>query len=92
MPRFANLSSGQLEMIRKFIEEAESVQERLGRFANFRKRDFNSHMPMSLDGHRRMLKVYEPMRPSLGGGHLLSAHQLVALLNEGEHPNSRQQG
>ena len=66
--------------------------ERLGRFANLRKRDLNSHMPMSLDGHRRMLKVYEPMRPSLGGGHLLSADQLVVLLNDGGHPNSRQQG
>ena len=56
------------------------------------KADLNSHLPMSLNGHRRMLKVYEPMRPSLRGGHLLSADQLVALLNERGHPNSRQQG
>ena len=52
----------------------------MNRFADFKGRDLNSHMP-SIDGHRRMVRVFEPMRKSLGGGRLLDTEQIIELLN-----------
>ena len=53
---------------------------KLDQFADFKGRELNSHMP-SIDGYRRMVQAFEPMKRGLGGGSLLSAAQIIALLN-----------
>jgi uncharacterized protein YfbU (UPF0304 family) len=53
---------------------------KLNRFADFKGRDLNSHMP-SIDGYRRMVRIFEPMRRGLGGGSLLGAGQIIELVN-----------
>ena len=42
---------------------------KLDRFADFKGRELNSHMP-SIDGYRRMVRAFEPMRRGSGGGGL----------------------
>ena len=59
----------------------------LGRFSSFGGRDLNSHMP-SIDGDRRMLSVFKPMRRSLSGGQL-GATSIIELLDELVHPDNR---
>ncbi len=56
----------------------------MGRFADFKGRDLNSHVP-SVDRYRRMVQVFEPMRVGLGGGSLLGAGQIIELLNAQRH-------
>jgi uncharacterized protein YfbU (UPF0304 family) len=56
----------------------------LNRFSHFKDRDLNSHMP-SIDGYRRMLRVFEPMKPNLGGGNDLTAGQIIDVLNAQRH-------
>lgn len=56
----------------------------LGRFQEFKGRAFNCHHP-SLASHRRMLAVFEPLRPSLGDSSL-TADQLVSILKARRHP------
>ena len=51
----------------------------LERFTRFQGRGLNSHMP-SLGAYRRMLQVFQPMRPTLSGGEL-SSSQIALLLN-----------
>ena len=51
----------------------------LKRFTDFSGRDLNSHMP-TLDGYRRMLRVFEPMRKTLLGVDL-NASQIVDLVH-----------
>ena len=61
---------------------------KLGRFSSFEGRgDLNSHHP-SLDMHRRMFRVFDPMRRTLIG-RTLTADELIAILNEKTHPENR---
>lgn len=60
---------------------------KLDRFADFKGRDLNSHMP-SIDGYRRMVRAFEPMRRGLGGGGLLGAGQIIELLNAQRHDST----
>ena len=60
----------------------------LGRFTNFKGRELNSHLPLSLEGYRRMLAVFLPLRPSLGPDDL-TAGQIIQLLRERLHPSRR---
>lgn len=60
----------------------------LERFQEFKGRSFNCHHP-SLDAHRRMLAVFEPLRASLADSSL-SVDQLTKLLQERVHPSRRE--
>ncbi|GAB4227751.1 MAG: hypothetical protein Kow0032_07190 [Methyloligellaceae bacterium] len=60
----------------------------LDRFASFKGRELNSHMP-SIDTYRRMLAVFEPMRRTLTGGEL-SVSQIIELLKAKTHPDYRE--
>jgi uncharacterized protein YfbU (UPF0304 family) len=51
------------------------------------KHDLNSHCP-SLDGYRRMLEVFAPLRRSIAGREL-SATEIIELLNARAHPENR---
>jgi uncharacterized protein len=53
--------------------------EETGEFERFQGRNLDAHMP-SLDGYRRMLRFYGPMRPAAGDPRL-GAHQIIALAN-----------
>ncbi len=57
---------------------AEFLINDLERFQSFKGKYMNSHSP-SLEGHRRMLKIFLPMRPTLVGGKL-SASQIIELV------------
>ena len=48
---------------------AHFLVEKMERFPDFKRRDFNSHMPMEA-AYRRMVAVFEPMRTSLVGREL----------------------
>jgi len=52
--------------------------EKMDRFARFKKRELNSHMP-TIGTYQRMLNVFEPMRASLVGTGL-DVNQLILLL------------
>ena len=58
----------------------------LDRFQEFKGRSFNCHHP-SLDTHRHMLAVFEPLRASLAGSSL-SVEQLARILKERVHARS----
>lgn len=60
----------------------------LDRFQEFKGRSFNCHQP-SLDAHKRMLAVFEPLRASLTDSSL-SVEQLTKILKERVHPSSRE--
>lgn len=60
----------------------------LDRFQEFKGRSFNCHHP-SLDAHRRMLAVFEPLRVTLTGSPL-SLEQLTTILKERVHPSRRE--
>lgn len=53
--------------------------EKMGRFERFQGRALNAHMP-SLEGYRRMLRVFAPMRPPVGDARL-GVQQIIALAN-----------
>lgn len=59
----------------------------LDRFAAFKGRDINSHLP-SIDAYRRMYRVFEPIRPSLVGA-TLTASQIIKFLQAMVHPDNR---
>jgi len=65
---------------------ASFLTKQLDRHTSLKGRIINSHMP-TIDGYRRMLAVFLPMRSSLGGGDL-SAGQITAVLNARRHPES----
>lgn len=67
---------------------ARFLVEKLGRFSEFKGRDFNSHYPGTLATHRRMFKAFEPIRESAVSGQL-SASQLIQILKERIHPDHR---
>lgn len=60
----------------------------MGRFANFKGRDLNSHAP-TLASARRMYRLFEPMRTGLGGGVELGADQIIKLMQAMAHPTNR---
>lgn len=61
---------------------------RLDRFKVFKGRGFNCHMP-SLDMHRRMLSIFEPIRKNLSGKPL-TVEDLTKILREITHPSRRE--
>jgi len=60
----------------------------LDRFQEFKSRSFNCHHG-SLDGHMRMLAVFEPLRTTLVDSSL-SVEQMTAILKERVHPSRRE--
>lgn len=60
----------------------------LNRFAEFKGRSFNCHHP-SIEIHRRMLRVFEPLRARLSTG-LLSVEALAHILKAMAHPSQRE--
>jgi uncharacterized protein len=69
---------------------ARFLVERLGKFEEFKGRDFNSHAP-SIDAYRRMLAVFLPLRNLLAQEyrHDLKTTELIELLKEQRHPERR---
>lgn len=72
----------------EYLGIARFVVEKLGRFERFSGRIKNSHFP-SLDMHRRMLKVFQPMFPHSVAGKNLSLEEVIAILKERVHPDNR---
>lgn len=60
----------------------------LDRFQEFKGRSFNCHH-RSLDGHKRMLSIFESLRASLADASL-SVEQLAKILNARIHPSHRE--
>ena len=63
----------------EYREIAHFLIEKTGKFERFQGRNLNSHMP-SLDGYRRMLCVFSPMRPPVGDARL-GVRQIIDLAN-----------
>jgi len=61
-----------------YISIARFLVDDLNRFSAFKGRELNSHMP-SIGLYRRMLRVFEPLRATLGQ-HELSADQVIQIL------------
>jgi uncharacterized protein len=57
--------------------------EKMGRFTRFQGREFNSHYP-TYASYRRMVAVFEAIRPSLVG-HGLSVNQIIEILQARRH-------
>jgi uncharacterized protein YfbU (UPF0304 family) len=70
-----------------YMATALFLVEELDRFREFSDRDFNCHHA-SIDSHRRMLNVFEPIRGTLMTSQL-SVGQLTAILQERVHPSNR---
>jgi uncharacterized protein len=73
----------------EYMGIAHFLVDELGRFTHFKGRDLNSHMPLSLDGYRRMLTVYRqspfsPLHPDE-----LTSTQITEILREQLHPERR---
>ena len=65
---------------------ANFLVNKMERFDIFKGRSLNSHMP-SIEGYKRMLSVFEPMRKNLG--HVdLSPEQIIELMNARMHPEN----
>ena len=62
------------------IDIALFLVNHLDLFERFKDRDLNAHMP-TIDGHRRMRAVFEPMIQTLTNGSELSSSQIINLLN-----------
>jgi uncharacterized protein YfbU (UPF0304 family) len=63
----------------EYVGAARFLIEKLDRFSNFKGRDLDSHVPMSLDANRRMHAVFGPMRASLADKSL-DAIQIMQIL------------
>lgn len=72
----------------EYMSVAMFLVNQLERFQEFKGRSFNCHHP-SLDAHRRMLAVFEPLRASLADSSL-SVDQLARILKERVHPSNRE--
>lgn len=59
----------------------------LDRFSEFKGRDLNAHMP-TIDTHRRMFSVFEPIRNTLTGRDL-NASEIIEILNAKMQPSRR---
>jgi len=64
----------------KYISAAQFLIDRLGRFRHFKGRGLNSHYP-SLEPHRRMVAVIEPMWPQEISNRNMTVPQLAKVLN-----------
>lgn len=58
----------------------------MDRFSNFKGQELNSHAP-TVAAYRRMYRLFEPMRASLGEGNELNASQIIELLKAMKHPD-----
>lgn len=67
------------ETEREHRDVAHFFIETTGRFERFQGRNLDAHMP-TLDGYRRMLNVFAPMRPSAGEPSL-GTRQIIELAN-----------
>lgn len=70
-----------------YMSTTSFIVNQLDRFEEFKGRGFNSHCP-SVDVYNRMLAVFEIMRRD-SYLEVLSAEQLVTILNEKIHPENR---
>ncbi len=68
----------------EYLSIAKFLIDKMDRFADFKGRDLNSHMP-SIEWHRRMARAFKQIRPYLRGGNLLSAEHLIKILNAQRH-------
>lgn len=71
----------------EYIGVARFLINKLDRFTDFKGRDFNAHMP-TLDMHRRMLSVFEPLRKNLIGRDL-DASEIIQIMQAKLHPSRR---
>lgn len=71
----------------EYMGIARFLTQRMDRFTRFKDRTMNSHMP-SIDGYRRMLEVYLPLRDKLVG-RKLQANEVIAILEAWVHPSNR---
>jgi len=72
----------------EYIGVARTLIEKMGRWSNFKDRDLDSHVPMSVDGMARMYAVYESKRLTLGE-RWLSREELADILKARIHPTMR---
>lgn len=72
----------------EYMSTAMFLVNQLERFQEFKGRSFNCHHP-SLDAHRRMLAIFEPIRVSLTRAPF-SVEQLTKILAERTHPSQRE--
>jgi uncharacterized protein len=68
-----------------YISIARFLVDELGRFREFEERELNSHLPLSLDGYRRMLVIFKPLRTSSD----LTATEIIQILKERIRPENR---
>ncbi len=71
----------------EYIGVARFLIDDLDRFSEFKGRDLNAHMP-TLDAHRRMLFVYEPIRSKLMGRDL-EVSEIIEIVKARMHPSRR---
>jgi uncharacterized protein YfbU (UPF0304 family) len=76
-PRFVGFD-GNNEI--EYLSIARFLVEKLGRFQEFKGRDFNSHTRL-VERYQKMTDLFEPIRANLVGRGL-SAAEMIALLNE----------
>lgn len=72
----------------EYVGTALFLVNELDRYAEFKGRGFNCHHP-SIDMHRRMLAVFNPMRRRFMASDL-SADQILQVLQEQIHPSNRE--
>lgn len=77
--------NGQTEVL--YISAAHFLVDHLDRFEIFKGRDFNAHMP-TLDTHRRMLTVFEPILKQVSNRDF-TAKQIAEVMNAAKHPDQR---
>jgi uncharacterized protein YfbU (UPF0304 family) len=63
----------------EYRETANVLIETMGQFERFQGRNLSAHMP-ALEGYRRMLRLFGPMRP-MAGDSRLGTQQIIALAN-----------
>ena len=71
----------------EYISVAHLLIEKLDRFSEFKGRDLNAHMP-TIDTHKRMSSVFEPLRSTLAGREL-NAPEIIEILKARLHPSRR---
>ena len=68
-----------------YRDAARSLIEEAGRFDRFQGRNLSAHMPC-LDGYRRMLVLFAPMRTDNAAQARLNVRQIIDLANAEKHP------
>ncbi len=69
----------------EYIGITRILVDELDRFTEFKGRDLNAHMP-TIETHRRMLSVFEPLRSNLVGRNL-NAAEIIQILQAKMHPS-----